>query len=495
MNSQLYRQVKLLLGIGLVAALLFLFVALIVASEASLSLWQQLQEAPDAVFYGYVVGFALFVGFSVIVLWRFFKPRQAIPESKTSAPPSEDIIKERVSQAVDTGINVEEAKKELKRLSQRRESGQIYVAVFGDISTGKSAIIKALANVKDIRVGVTGGTTRTVEHYAWQSVAGDQLILTDIPGLNEADGVLTGLAQEEAIRAHIVVYVCDGDLTQSQFTELDALLNMNKPVILAINKSDRYASSELESIKNRLSERLTSRVKDIVMIQSGGVEEVIRILPDSSEEVIERPINTDLSQLQQAIQNLVDHEPGLLDSLRDGHVFMLVAHKLEKSALSHKKAEAEEVVKSSTRKAFVGSLAAVSPGTDILIQGYLATSMLKELCDIYDVPVRQLDIERFLDLSQSHLGKTTPLILAVAGNGLKAFPGVGTLVGGIVHAVAYGIIFDALGRSVTQALETRGDLLPVATADLFKEKLSDNLEARTKRFIQMALQIAEENKK
>ena len=36
-------------------------------------------------------------------------------------------------------------------------------------------------------------------------------------------------------------------------------------------------------------------------------------------------------------------------------------------------------------------------------------------------------------------GKALPLSLAVAGNGLKAFPGVGTVAGGIAHAVAYGL--------------------------------------------------------
>ena len=55
----------------------------------------------------------------------------------------------------------------------------------------------------------------------------------------------------------------------------------------------------------------------------------------------------------------------------------------------------------------------------------------------------------------------TALTLAIAGNAFKAFPGVGTISGGVIHAVAYGMIFDSLGRA---AAETMGE--PRRTAAL-----------------------------
>ncbi len=494
MSGQLYRQIKLLLGLGIALALLVFLSAIIIASDSGLSLWQKLQEAPEALFYTYMLALALFFILSVVILWRFFSPKKSSPADESALPPSKEAIDERIAKANEVGVDVSSAQRELARLSQRQATGEVYVAVFGDISTGKSAIIKALAGVQDIHVDVKGGTTRSVQNYTWKTPEGDTLILTDVPGLNEADGSLNALAQEEAIRAHIVVYVCEGDLTQSQYTELDALLKMDKPVVVALNKTDRYSANDLALIKERVLQRLGGRAREVVLIQSGGTEDVLCVRQDGSQVWQERALKSDISALSRALQKIIDHEPGIIDSLRDGHVFMLVAHKLKHSELSHRKALADDIVKNYTRKAVVGALAAVSPGTDILIQGFLASSMLKELCGVFDVQVRKLDIERFLDLSQSHLGKTAPLVLAVAGNGLKAFPGVGTLMGGLVHAVAYGIIFDALGRSVIQALEKRGDLLPAPTMELFKENLSDDLEARTKRFIQLALQAANDKR-
>jgi hypothetical protein len=79
------------------------------------------------------------------------------------------------------------------------------------------------------------------------------------------------------------------------------------------------------------------------------------------------------------------------------------------------------------------------------------------------------------------------LSLAVAGNGLKAFPGIGTVAGGLVHAVAYGLIFDALGRSLVLTLSRHGELLPEVAAKEFEEGISEHLEAGVRRVAKMAL--------
>ena len=80
-----------------------------------------------------------------------------------------------------------------------------------------------------------------------------------------------------------------------------------------------------------------------------------------------------------------------------------------------------------------------------------------------------------------------PLSLAVAGNGLKAFPGLGTVAGGLVHAVAYGLIFDALGRSLVLTLNKHGELLPDVAAKEFEEGISEHIEAGVLRVARMAL--------
>jgi len=141
-----------------------------------------------------------------------------------------------------------------------------------------------------------------------------------------------------------------------------------------------------------------------------------------------------------------------------------------------------------------GGLAAISPGTDILIQGYLGTRMVKSLCELYEVPVREIELQKLLTMTQKQIRSALPLLLAVAGNAAKAFPGIGTLAGGLMHAVAYGLIFDALGRAVTRTLETRGELRPAPASLMFRDNLVNGAESQARKLLRLALDIRKEQR-
>jgi hypothetical protein len=132
-------------------------------------------------------------------------------------------------------------------------------------------------------------------------------------------------------------------------------------------------------------------------------------------------------------------------------------------------------------------MAAVAPGTDLIIQGVLGTQLIRELSRIFEVPVKDMEIESFLKMAGSKVRNMTAISLAIAGNALKAFPGMGTLTGGLVHAVAYGMIFDSLGRAACATLASRGALRPLPAAEAFEELLHERLEEGAVRFVQMAL--------
>ena len=132
-----------------------------------------------------------------------------------------------------------------------------------------------------------------------------------------------------------------------------------------------------------------------------------------------------------------------------------------------------------------GALAAVSPGTDVLIQGYLGFNLIKDLCALYEVPAREVDMQRFLDLAGNQIKRSLNLMLALVGNIFKAFPGMGTVVGGMMHAVVYCLIFESLAKAVARSLERRGDLVNGPALRMFEDNLSEDLEARAKRLAQL----------
>ncbi|NNL00611.1 MAG: DUF697 domain-containing protein, partial [Xanthomonadales bacterium] len=202
---------------------------------------------------------------------------------------------------------------------------------------------------------------------------------------------------------------------------------------------------------------------------------------------ITREREQDIQPLRIAIQRNLDNNQELMEQLRDTAVLMLASEKLERARDSHREQQASELVESYSKRAVVGALAAVAPGSDIIIQGLLATRLIQALCKIYDVSVKDVEIESFLRLAGGKVRKMTAITLAITGNALKAFPGIGTLTGGLVHAVAYGMIFESLGRAAAQTLASRGELRPYPAAKAFEEILNDNLEAGAVRFAKLAL--------
>jgi hypothetical protein len=479
--------IRLLLAVGASVGVGVLLVLVLYITDLGLSVWDRLQRAPTTFWIIYLLILGLLGAGGAYGVWRVLhwgrpagKSRAAMP----AKPPDEATLRERLERSAAAGVQVDAIRRELEELQRRRAAGEIVVAVFGEISAGKSSLIRALLPGVDVAVDARGGTTRQVTYYTWTSSAGDRLILADLPGLNEADGSLDQTARDEALRAHVVVYVCEGDLTRDQYQALRTLVDLGSPVIVALNKIDRYTERELELVRERLAERIGEEL-EVAPVQCGGQEEVTRIYHDGREETTLRERAPRVEDLRRALQRYLDSDPQVLDALRDTAVFVLAQQKLDAAVTAHRREKAEAIVQGYSRKAVFGALAAVSPGTDVLIQGYLGFNLIKELCALYEVPAREMDMQRFLDLAGNQIKRSLNLLLALVGNVFKAFPGMGTVVGGMMHAVVYGLIFESLGKAVARSLESRGDLVSGPALRMFEDNLSEDLEARAKRLAQL----------
>jgi GTP-binding protein EngB required for normal cell division/uncharacterized protein (DUF697 family) len=481
-------------GIAVLVLLVFVIAtgALLFISEAALNVWDRLREGPPVLLYAYI-GIMLLLALAALwLIWRLVVRREIAPERKLKAAPlSRSDIEERLRDAEAAGVDVSKAQAELRELAARRDA--VHLCFFGEVSTGKSSLIKALVPTADVVVDVVGGSTGDVSHYRWRNDDGAQILLTDVPGIGGTEDGLTDIATVEAQRANVVLFVCDGDLARPEVEAIRALLEFDKPFIIVLNKADRYSPDEQAELMHKLLERVDdiggkAERDHVVAVSAGGEIDIIQRSASGEEETVCRTRPADIGVLVVAINRLLAEEGEALDARRERAVFKLAAARLAEAEAAYRLQRSEQVIRSSTRKAIIGALAAISPGTDVLIQGFIGTTMTQELCRLYGAAPRDLDIEEFLSLSQSRVGRALPLTLAVAGNGLKAFPGIGTVAGGLVHAVAYGLIFDALGRSLVLTLSKHGELLPEVAAQEFEEGISEHLEAGVRRIARMALE-------
>lgn len=494
------RFIRLALALLILLALVIGVAALLWVTESFLNLWERLADGPALLRYGYVAVLLALAAAAAWLVWKLLVRRPPAPRQRRQAPLTRAEIESRLRAADEAGVDTAAAQAELRELAARQLEHSVHLCFFGEISSGKSSLIKALVPEADVTIDAVGGSTLDIRHYRWRDNAGTRILLTDVPGTGGTEAGLDRVAEEEARRAHVVIFVCDGDLTRPEKDAVQRLLELAKPMVLVLNKSDRYDAREQAMLMERLLDHLGDLGSEpgrerVVAVSAGGQADVVERLPEGTERVVRRERPADVGVLVVAINRLLEEQAAELDVRRDRAVFGLAAEKLDEAERRYRDQRAEQIVRSSTRRAVVGALAAISPGTDIIIQGYVGTTMTRALCRLYGAAPRDLEIEEFLSLSQSRVGRTLPLTLAVAGNGLKAFPGVGTVAGGLVHAVAYGLIFDALGRTLVHTLKQHGELQPETAAKEFEEGISEHIEAGARHVAKMALAVEEQRRR
>jgi len=208
----------------------------------------------------------------------------------------------------------------LRSMYDKLTSGRVEIVVFGEISTGKSALINALVGREVASVDVRGGWTREIWHVPWDGtgytlpgLGESQVVLIDTPGINEVGGGTRGeMAREAAQRSDLVIFVTDSDLNDTEHTAVVELAAFHKPLIVVLNKIDLYSREQRERLLEVLaSERLRDLVpaEHIITASADPRErEYIIQAPDGSERSQWRQPPPDVSELKTLILRLLDSE-------------------------------------------------------------------------------------------------------------------------------------------------------------------------------------------
>lgn len=290
--------------------------------------------------------------------------------------------------------------RELEALAEKLERGAVHVAVFGRVGTGKSSLLNALAGQPLFTTSPLHGETRASHHARWRSAGLEGVELIDTPGIDELEGEeRERLAREVARRADILVMVCEGDLTDTEFRALGELAQRRRPLLLVLNKADRYTRAELDLLLARLRERCTAFLPPDRILSAAAdprPESVIRVADDGSEQPGTRARPPDVAELRARLWRVLEAEGKTLAALNAALFASELDARVATRIVEARREAAERII----RKYCLGKGLAVAanpiPVADLLAAAGIDVAMVIHLGQVYGHRLSRREATRLL---------------------------------------------------------------------------------------------------
>lgn len=289
---------------------------------------------------------------------------------------------------------------QVEAMLDKIEHGHIHLAVFGRVSVGKSALLNALLGQRAFDVGVLHGTTTRAHHHAWQEAAAGGVHVIDTPGINELSGEeREKLAFDVAGRSDLVLFVVDGDMTGVEVEALHVLAATQRPIVLALNKADRFTTQQRAELRARLVEHARGSVRPENVVETMALpaaERVLQVQPDGSERELQRERAVDVSALQARILAILEAEGKTLAALNAA----LFAGRLSDEVGTRLTALRRDLAARITRSYCLAKGVAVAlnpiPVADLLAAAALDVALVTHLSRIYGLPLSRSEAGRLI---------------------------------------------------------------------------------------------------
>jgi small GTP-binding protein len=359
--------------------------------------------------------------------------------------------------AVRSGLAGEFAR--LESMLDKLERGELHIAVFGRVSVGKSALANALLGEDAFAVGVLHGTTREATQRSWREVAGSGVHLIDTPGIDELDGeARERLAFEVAAVSDLVVFVVDGDMTQRERDALVTLARTERPLLLALNKADRYGEDERERLLERLREHARGLVRadDVVAISAQPAPlKRLRVGADGVEQVelVERM--PDIDALRARLGTVLEREGRTLAALNASLFAGRVSDQVSARIADARRELAAKVIRQYCLAKSLAVALNPIPVADLLAAGALDAALVMHLGRVYGLPLTKGEAGSLIAVISAQLAALMGAIWGVhlAASALKGLSaGMSTVVTAGAQGALAWYATELVGRAAEKYL-------------------------------------------
>jgi len=281
----------------------------------------------------------------------------------------------------------------VQAMLEKIEHGHLHLSAFGRVSTGKSSLLNALIGEETFSVSPLHGETRQSSMQAWNEVEAGGVFLIDTPGLDEAGGEdREALAREVAGRSDLVMFVVDGDITDTELDALKAVLAQGRPVLVVLNKTDLYTAEDREALLQSIRGKTEGLVDPAHVISAAAQPRpqiVVEVDAGGEETTSERAQEPDVTELRLKLWDVLEAEGKTLAALNASLFAADLSDQVGRRILNARRELGDKLV----RTYCVGKGIAVAcnpvPVADLFAAAFIDVGMVVHLSRVYDLPLSQ----------------------------------------------------------------------------------------------------------
>jgi len=289
---------------------------------------------------------------------------------------------------------------EIEAISEKLTRSEIHIAAFGRVGTGKSSLLNALLGREAFSTSPLHGETRAQQRSDWDTVNADHVVLIDTPGIDELDGeAREEMARSVARIADIVLMVCEGDLTETELRAIRELAQRKRPLLLVLNKSDRYSKAELQTLLSHLRQRCEVYIEAVNVLAASAnprPETVIRIDDAGNEQVSRRRREPEVGELKARLWRILEREGKTLAALNAAMFTCEMDSRIAAKIVRARKTVAEKIIRNyCLAKGIVVAVNPV-PAADLLAAAGTDVAMVIHLGNVYGFQLTKREASKLL---------------------------------------------------------------------------------------------------
>lgn len=360
------------------------------------------------------------------------------------------------------------------------QKNNFQIVIFGTGSAGKTSVINALLGCKAGKTGAEIGTTIAREEYSYQGIDFSpvgitpihteklkrQISLLDTSGLQEM-GEIGQQRELESLKlaqnADLIVFVTTGDLTNSEYRELERIASLGKRVILAFNKTDLYLPSDRVNVLTKLKERTQKFLAASDIVATAASPSPIKVrqytnADDSANHPASQEwwedIPADVVALKERIETILSNE---WEDLLVHNTHLQIQNLLQEingTINQERRQDAITIINRYQVFAATTVFANPIPAIDLLAGAAINTQMLVDLAKIYD---RSLNFQQAKQLAFTIAQQLLQLgCVEIATSAIASCFKVNAItyaIGGSMQAVTAAYLTHIAGLSFVEYLE------------------------------------------